>query len=441
MRLTSTLILCWLFLVIAACAQDTKSALTPNEVYTRAWKLIENEYYDAEFNGQDWHKWEHRYDGKLKTLDDANSAIATMLASLGDPKTRFRLRADLNDYSANGHGKHLGYGMNLWHDRNNKIKITNVTDGTPAFKAGIHAGDEIIAVNGKPIKSLNSEEIKKQIDGPTNTKIALTIKNGAAVRTLSLSKAVLALKSVATVTILSGNLGYIGIDNLGSDNATEELRGAVQRLRYCYGLILDLRKNPGGLPSNAFSMAAMFLTTRQRIGNGIGRNDNTIVLVPAKRVTTQPLVVLIDSGTAESAEIFTAALQDNRRATVIGERSYGHSAGMVQQITRFDDGSEIIVSTTRLLTPKGEVFGNKGISPDIQVVVNSQDRSEGKGQWWLETPKLDPNDLKDIQLLRAISFLHDAASAEITSQEKHPDGWTQSQQTVPEEPRKSELHL
>jgi C-terminal processing protease CtpA/Prc len=83
---------------------------------------------------------------------DSNSAIATMLASLGDPKTRFRPRADLDDDSANRHGKYLGLGMNLWVDRNNKIKITNVTDSSPAFKAGIHTGDEITAVNGKPAK-------------------------------------------------------------------------------------------------------------------------------------------------------------------------------------------------------------------------------------------------------------------------------------------------
>jgi carboxyl-terminal processing protease len=377
----------------------------------------------------DWRKWEHRYDGKLKTTDDARIAITTMLASLGDPKTKFRPSPDLDDDSANRHGHYLGLGMNLWIDKSSKIKITNVADGTPAFKAGIHAGDEIMEVDGKSTKGSTIEQIRKQIDGPINTKVVLTVKDGSVLRTLGLSKAALALKSVATVTFLPGNLGYIGVDNLSSVDATEQLRGAVQRLHDCYGLILDLRKNPGGLLNNAVSVADLFLVSdKQCILSCFDRNGYvTSTNAPGRPLTQQTLVLLIDKGTAGGAEILTAALQDNGRATVVGERSCGDSNGLLQGISKFNDGSEIDVSIAHWLTANRTDSAYKGISPDIEVVLNSRERLEGKGPWWLETPKLDPNALMDMQLLRAISFLRDATSTQSTSLEKDPDGKTQSQ--------------
>ena len=419
-------------------ADGTKTASppTPDQIYNRAWRFIDTDYYDSKFNGQDWHHWEHRFDGKLKTLDDARVAISTMLASLGDPKTKFHPKADLDDDSANRHGAYLGLGMNLFVDKNNKTKITNVTDDSPAFNAGIRAGDEILQVDGKPITGSPIEQIKKRIDGPANAKVVLTIKSGSVVQTLSLSKTVLPLKSVATVTWLPGNLGYIGLDNLSSGGTTDQVRGAIQKLHDCDGLILDLRKNPGGMLVNAISVADLFLVSyKQCILNSIDRNGYVVSnQASGKPCTKQTLVLLIDKGTAEGAEILTAALQDNGRATVVGERTSGNSGGLIQEVSRVNDGSEIEISVAHWLTPNRNELAYNGISPDIEVALNARDRMDGKGPWWLETPKLDPEGLKDIQLLRAIRFLREAASAQSTSHEKDSDGKTQSQQTVPQTP-------
>ncbi len=420
MRLTSVLIFCWLFLVIGASAQDAKSALTPNELYSRAWKLVENDYYDPKFNGQNWHRWEHRYDGKLITIDDARVAIGSMLASLGDPKTKLRLPHHPDNDSTDRDGRYVGLGMHLFVDNSKNTIIMNVTDDSPAFKAGIRAGNQILQVNGESIKGLSIDQIKQRMVGPANSEVVLTIEDDSVVRTISVLKAVLPLQSVATVTWLPGNLGYLGLDNFSSVDTVEQVRTAVRKLHDCDALILDLRRNPGGLLMNAFAVADLFLDDRKQcIYNFIDRNGYVLPKrASGNQITQQMLVLLIDKGTAEGAEILTAALQDNGRATVLGERTCGDFAGLIQAVNRFDDGSEIDISVARWLTPNQKELTSKGISPDIEVALSARDRMEGKGPWFLETFKLDPKELKDKQLLRAISFLRDAVATKNNSLEK-----------------------
>ncbi len=180
----------------ASLAQVGSRVIPPNALYDKAYRLVKEGYYDQKFSGQDWSRWEHHYDGKLKTSDDAHKAIETMIASLGDPYTRFLDRDAFDDEKSQIEAHLFGVGMQLgMHDH--KVVVIAPIDGTPASGAGIQPGDEITEVDKKPVKGQSLDQVVKQIRGPLNTPVSITLqrkterkvvafiqKNRAAVRLL-----------------------------------------------------------------------------------------------------------------------------------------------------------------------------------------------------------------------------------------------------------------
>ena len=381
---------------------------SPEIIYHRAWQLIDDEYVDATFNQQSWARWEHRYDGKMKDLADAHKSIETMLASLGDRYTRFLDKEAFADEKSQIDAKLFGIGIQIALDEKRRIIIFNSYEGTPAEKAGLRAADEIVSINGKATKGLSVDEAAKLIRGQADTAVSLTLKRDEKEPfTVIVTRAEIPVRAVQSVRMLDARIGYIRLNSFISQQSTVEMRDALSQLSGAQGIILDLRDNPGGLLSNAIEIANLFLDSGNIVSTVDREEYKTSAHADGKPVSHQPLVVLINHGSASAAEITSGALHDNERAKLVGQKSFGK--GLVQGINRLGDGSGMNVTIAKYLTPNDTDINKKGIEPDFDIEVTDRDTREGKGPWWLDPsmPRLrrKPEDFRDLQLKKAFEVL------------------------------------
>ena len=404
-------------------AQSSRPTVVPQVLYQRAWRLIKDSYYDQKFGeknnppdknnsvggAQDWSRWEHHYDGKLKTSDDAHKAIETMLASLGDPYTRF-LDRDAFDEEKSQIDAHLfGVGMQLGMNKEHKVVVIAPIEGTPAFNAGIQPGDEIIEVDRKPVKGQSLDTVVKQIRGPIKTKVGITLMRKTEKKSVMLERAEIPIRAVATSEMLPGNIAYIRLDSFISSKANAEMKQALKKLSGADGIVLDLRNNPGGLLANAIEIANMFLDKGIIVSTIDADGYKNSQMSSNNPVTHQPMIVLINGGSASASEILSGALRDNGRAKLVGQKSFGK--GLVQAINKLEDGSGINVTIARYLTPNDTDIHKQGITPDYLVKLEDTDYTKGKGPWWIDLSyqnfKRSPIDGKDIQLNKAVEVMKD----------------------------------
>lgn len=387
------------------------SVIPPEQLYHRAWALVEDNFYNKAFNGQDWEKWHHRYDGKLQTSDDAHKAIETMIASLGDPYTRFLNKEAFDDEKSQIEARLFGVGMQLGMNKEHKVVVIAPIQDTPAYRAGLHPGDEITEVDNKPVKGQSLDEVVKRIRGPVDTKVEITFDRNAEKHKVEMTRAEVPIRAVADTDTLPGNIGYIRLDSFISQKATDEMREAIKKMGSDKGLILDLRNNPGGLLQNAISIANMFLDKGVIVStvDADGYKNSTVAgSGGSHQLTSLPMVVLINGGSASASEILSGALHDNKRAVLVGQKSFGK--GLVQSINRMEDGSGINITIARYLTPNDTDINKTGILPDYTVDLKEADLTAGKGPWWIDPTytnfKRSPTDGKDIQLSKAIEVLN-----------------------------------
>jgi carboxyl-terminal processing protease len=388
------------------------SVLEPDTLYHKVWQLIDDEFYDPDVLKQvSWKRWEHKYDGKLKNMDDAHLAIETMLASLGDRYTRFLDRDAFDDEKSQIDAKLYGIGVQIGIDPKTKhIIVIAPIDGTPAFKAGLMPADEIYEINGKMTKGWSVEEAAKQIRGEINTEVKLTLLRGKDKIKVAVTRAEIPIKAVQTAKLLDGNVGYIRLGSFISQQATKEMRDAVVNLsgQGAKGIILDLRDNPGGLLTNAIDISNMFLDSGNIVSTVDRDGYKTQAPSDGKAMCRLPLVVLINKGSASASEITSGALRDNGRAVLVGQTTYGK--GLVQGINRLDDGSGVNITIAKYLTPNDTDINKKGIAPDVLVKLDDTDYKDGKAEWWLDpqgpTAKRTPDDMKDVQLKKAVEVVH-----------------------------------
>lgn len=390
-----------------ALAQTTRAVVAPQVLYQRAWHLVKDSFYDQKFGGEDWSRWEHHYDNKLKTLDDAHKGIETMLASLGDPYTRFLDRDAFDEEKSQIEAHLFGVGMQLGMNKEHKVVVIAPIEGTPAANAGVHPGDEIIEVDTKPVKGQSLDQVVKQIRGPINTKVSITFMRKTEKRKVCISRAEIPIRAVADCEILPGNIGYIRLDSFISSKANSEMREAIRKTAATEGLVVDLRNNPGGLLANAIEIANMFLDSGVIVStidaDGYKSSQNS----SRNPLCKKPMVVLINRGSASASEILSGALRDNGRAKLVGEKSFGK--GLVQAINKLDDNSGINVTIARYLTPNDTDIHKIGIVPDFEVPLKDDDYGKGKGPWWIDLNyanfKHSPNDGHDLQLNKAVEVL------------------------------------
>lgn len=403
--------------------QVQNTDVDPERLYHKVWQLIEEDFYETSYNGQNWGRWEFKYKGKLKTAADAHLAIETMLASLGDRYTRFLDRDAFDDEKQQIDAKLYGIGVQIGINKDHRIVVIAPIDNTPASRAGLMPADEIAEIDGKATKGWSVEEAAKHIRGELNKEVKLTLVRGKEKIRVAVTRAEIPIRAVQTSKLIDRNVGYIRLSSFISQQATREMREAIANLKGAQGLILDLRDNPGGLLTNAIDISNMFLDS----GNIVSTVDRDGYKTPSfsdgKPLCKIPLVVLINHGSASASEIASGALHDNGRAMLVGQTTYGK--GLVQGINRLEGGSGVNITIARYLTPNDTDINKKGIAPDVAVALSEQDLKDGKGPWWLDpnapNVKRSPEDLKDTQLKAALDVVHKKLGVEEIQTASAPD--------------------
>ena len=350
-------------------------AQTPQALYDKAWKLINSKFVDQTNNEQNWERWRHKYDNVIKTEDDAYVAIDSMISSLNDVYTKFLNPKEYSDENDSIQGSLKGIGVQIG-VRDGKLLIIAPLEDTPGEKAGLKAEDEILEINGKSTKGITVDAAADQIRGEEGTQVELLIKReNEPNKIYKITRANIELKSVSTKTPkyakLAPDIGYIRLSSFISKNATMEFQNALIENRNKDGIILDLRSNPGGLLTNAIFIADMLLDGQVIVSTVDRDGYKETQRSTSKVVTRQPIVVLINGGSASASEILSGALKDNGRATIVGKKSFGK--GLVQEINKLPGGSAMHITIQKYLTPNGTDINKKGIEPDVEVEITAED--------------------------------------------------------------------
>ena len=306
------------------------------------------------------------------------SALNGMLTGL-DPHSAYMTANEFREMAVETSGKFGGIGIEVAPE-NGFLKVISLMDDTPASKAGIKAGDIITRLNGKPVQGLSLENMIDEMRGPSNTKVTLTIARQGVDHPLEISmrRKVIYIQ-VTKQRMEPNNIGYVRLTEF-SAQADAALRQAVQSLRQQAGgtlkaLVLDLRNNPGGLVDQAVAVSGDFVG-RGEVVSISARHDEDSQWLKAKGADIlggAPMVVLINSGSASSSEIVAGALQDRRRAVLVGTRSFGK--GSVQTVIPLAGGGAMRLTTARYYTPSGRSIQGLGIVPDVQVAETDEEVS------------------------------------------------------------------
>ncbi len=365
----------WLLMVIAVVfwtigtgfyrdlSATNEDAYEELKVFSDVIELIEREYVD-----------------QVDTKELIQKAIQGMVHSL-DPHSSLLPKEAFEDLQIDTKGKFTGIGIHITM-RDGFVTVISPIEDTPAHKAGIKARDKIIKVDGKPTKDLR--EAVNMMRGPKGTKVEVTILREGVKEPLEfeLVRDVIPIQSVKSIMLKPG-YGFIRLSNFTGTTTTEmekalrTLESAKEPLK---GLVLDLRNNGGGLLNQSLKVTDLFLD-EGKILSIKGRNSkNTKVFnaSAANEKRTYPLVVLINAGSASASEIVAGALQDHKRALILGTTSFGK--GSVQTVETLRDGSGLKLTIARYYTPNGRSIQAKGIEPDIYLKHRVLDPAESSGK-------------------------------------------------------------
>ncbi|CAO0821941.1 Carboxy-terminal-processing protease [Desulfarculales bacterium] len=312
---------------------------------------------------------EQKYVEKKTTDELLTDALKGMVSSL-DPHSSYLTPDEYKDLQIETKGSFQGVGIEITL-KDATLTVVSPIEGTPAFLAGVQPGDRIIKIDGKLTKGMSLTDAVKMIRGPKGTKVTLTIlREGAAkLQDIAINRELIPLRSVR-FNLLEDGYGYVRIASFQEDTA-QDLIKALKVLQGqkipLKGLILDLRNDPGGLLQEAVSVADQFLKEGLIVSTK-GRLPNQQMVFRATRNTAAqdyPVIVLVNNGSASASEIVAGALQDNKRALVLGTQTFGK--GSVQTIIPLEDKGALRLTTARYYTPNGRSIQAKGIEPDLVV--------------------------------------------------------------------------
>lgn len=355
--------------------QNIALAIAPCQLYDQVWRVVNTKYVDQTNNGQNWNRWRAKYDEYLRTDEDAYVAIATMLASLNDPYTKFLDPKEFAEETSSIKGSLKGIGVQIG-VRDGKLLIIAPIEGTPGEKAGLMAEDEILEINGVSTKGITVDKAADKIRGEEGTSVELLIKReNQPNKVYKIVRAEIEIKSVSLKVPenikLNDQIGYIRLSSFISKNASNEFSSALNSMKDKKGLIIDIRSNPGGLLSNAILISDMFLNSGTIVSTVDRDGYKETARATRRYIVDKPVVILINKGSASASEIFSGALKDNKRAIIVGENSFGK--GLVQEINRLPCAAGMNITIQKYLTPNGTDINKKGIEPDILVELTEED--------------------------------------------------------------------
>lgn len=314
---------------------------------------------------------EAQYPEPKTTKDLVYGAIQGAMGTL-DPHSSFMTPEEFRELQIETKGKFSGIGIEITM-KDRILTVVSPIEGTPAYLAGIRAGDQILKINGTSSKNITLMEAVKLIRGPKGSKITLTINREgfSQPKDFVIAREIIPIHSVKA-RILDNGIGYIRVTNF-QDSTDPDLQAFLRKMRQRLvpfkGLILDLRNDPGGLLEQAVRVADEFLKSGLIVyTEGRSRHQNMrFYAQPGSdaKVLNIPMVVLINEGSASASEIVAGALKDLKRALILGTKSFGK--GSVQTIIPLEDGSALRLTTALYYTPSGITINEKGIIPDVVV--------------------------------------------------------------------------
>ena len=359
----------------------------------------EDVYKHLNLFGEAFEKIKNNYVEEVEVKDLIESAIEGMLNSL-DPHSTFLNTDELNELKIQTKGEFGGLGIEVTLE-NGLVKVISPIDDTPAERAGIKSGDLITHIDGEAVMGLSLSEAVSLMRGKVGSKINLSIKRRDQSLKIDIVRAIIELKSVKYR--LEDNIGYIRVSSF-NQKVDEEIKKAIKQMKgnnknEIVGYVLDLRNNPGGLLDQAVNVTDIFLAKGEIVSNrGRKKSDGSRYnAVKNDLIDGLPLVVLINQGSASASEIVAGALQDHKRAIIMGTKSFGK--GSVQTILPSGENVAIKLTTARYYTPSGKSIQKTGIDPDILVeqsevkpIQDTQSRKESDLRGAMEN---DQNNLKE----------------------------------------------
>ncbi len=307
------------------------------------------------------------YLGEIDEEKLKEGAIAGYIEGLGDEYTEYISKEDMEDYMADTTGNFVGVGIYMVEDTEaNKIMVLAPIKGSPAEKAGIQPGDYIISVDGVTYTGEQMTEASNNIKGEEGSKVKIQILRDDETLEFELTRENIKVNPVEG-EVLENNIGYIEFSSF-DDGTAEEFETKFQELEAqgIKSLIIDLRNNGGGIVDEALEIANYILEKDSVILYEVDKDNNeTVEKTTDDPIINMPIVVLTNENTASSSEILAGALKDHKKATIVGEKTYGK--GVIQQLLTLPDGSGLKITSEKYLTPNRTEINKVGIEPDEKV--------------------------------------------------------------------------
>jgi len=362
-----------ILLAVSCWVQPAAALSEEQKLVSEAWRMVNRVYLDDTFNHQNWSMLRLKtLKQPLKDREAAYDAIQKMLATLDDPFTRFLKPEQYRSLQVNTSGELTGVGLQIaLEPKTGQLEVVAPIAGSPAEKAGIRPHDRILAIDGVLTTELTLDESAARMRGPAGSKVSLVLQHPPTeesteiqlVRSrIELNPVVAELRNVTDDL----KIGYLRLTQFNA-NATMELAHAIANLEKqgANAYILDLRNNPGGLLQAGIEIARLWLDEGTIVYTVNRQGIQGSFEAFGSAITEDPLVVLVNQGTASASEILAGALQDNGRAQIIGETTFGK--GLIQSLFNLSDGSGLAVTVAKYETPQHRDINKLGITPDLVV--------------------------------------------------------------------------
>ncbi|XP_042050648.1 carboxyl-terminal-processing peptidase 2, chloroplastic-like isoform X1 [Salvia splendens] len=375
-----------LFIALGVTVTKTPSwALTEeNLLFLEAWRAVDRAYVDKTFNGQSWFRYRENAlrTEPMNTREETYAAIRKMVATLDDPFTRFLEPKKFKSLRSGTRSTVTGVGLSIGYPKKDTsdsgLVVISAAPGGPAFKAGVLSGDFILAIDDSSTESMEIYDAAERLQGPEGSKVELAVRHGSETRHLSLIREKVLLNPVKSRVCRPAGLGedgpLVGYIKLTSftQNASDAVREAIETMRgnNVNSFILDLRDNSGGLFPEGVEIAKIWLDKGVIVYICDSQGVRDIYETDGSNATasSEPLVVLVNKGTASASEILAGAFKDNKRAVLIGEPTYGK--GKIQSVFELSDGSGLAITVARYETPAHIDIDKVGIIPDRTLPVS-----------------------------------------------------------------------
>ena len=294
-------------------------------------------------------------------------ALRGMMESLDDPHSVYFTKEEMRSFQEDIKGKYVGVGMVIQKKVGEPLTVVSPIEDGPAYKAGIKPKDQIVEIDGESTYNLTSEEASKRLKGKANTSVKVKVfrEVNKMTKVFELKRETIELKYVKS-KMLEGGIGYLRLTQFG-DNVYPDMKKALEDLQAkgMKGLIFDLRSNPGGELGQSIKIASMFIEKGKIVSTRQKKGEESVYTREGKYFGNFPMVVLINGGSASASEIVSGALKDHKRATLIGEKTFGK--GSVQTLLPLPDGDGIKITIAKYYTPNGISIDGTGIEPDKKV--------------------------------------------------------------------------